>query len=74
MPRSANEPANARKWDERYEELKLYKETNGHCKVPQNEANGALGKWVKLQRKKRAPVDLEGMEGRMEGGREPRRR
>mmetsp|Transcript_43084 Transcript_43084/g.104244 ORF Transcript_43084/g.104244 Transcript_43084/m.104244 type:complete len:833 (+) Transcript_43084:318-2816(+) len=54
MPRSANEPGNARKWDEKYDELKQFKEKHGHCKVPQNEANGALGKWVKLQRKKRA--------------------
>eukprot|EP00586_Coscinodiscus_wailesii_P005696 CAMPEP_0172480494 /NCGR_PEP_ID=MMETSP1066-20121228/5665_1 /TAXON_ID=671091 /ORGANISM="Coscinodiscus wailesii, Strain CCMP2513" /LENGTH=95 /DNA_ID=CAMNT_0013241853 /DNA_START=130 /DNA_END=414 /DNA_ORIENTATION=+ len=38
-------------WMMRYEELKLYKARNGHCRVPQNSAeNKALGIWVKKQR------------------------
>lgn len=36
-------------WNERFEELKRYKETNGHCDVPQIYDSG-LGTWVSAQR------------------------
>ena len=36
-------------WNERFEELKRYKETNGHCDVPQIFDTG-LGTWVSAQR------------------------
>ena len=35
-------------WNERLEELREYKEKNGHCKVPQRQ--GSLGGWVTTQR------------------------
>ena len=35
-------------WDERFEELKQYKEKHGNCKVPQKYPE--LGKWVSNQR------------------------
>ena len=35
-------------WDERYERLKEYKSTHGHCSVPVRQ--GPLGKWVHGQR------------------------
>ena len=34
-------------WRLRFEELKAYKQENGHCNVPQR-SEGKLGKWVKL--------------------------
>mmetsp|Transcript_19390 Transcript_19390/g.55803 ORF Transcript_19390/g.55803 Transcript_19390/m.55803 type:complete len:308 (-) Transcript_19390:52-975(-) len=38
-------------WDQRLEELVLYRDTNGNCAVPQSYApNKALGKWVAKQR------------------------
>ena len=36
------------KWMDRFEELKTYKKTNGHCNVPQSA--GVLGDWVSRQR------------------------
>ena len=36
-------------WNERFEELKRYKESNGHCDVPQIYDTG-LGTWVSAQR------------------------
>jgi len=36
-------------WDERFEELLQYKETHGHCVVPQS--TPGLGEWVHRQRK-----------------------
>jgi Helicase associated domain len=35
-------------WNDRYAELVQWKETHGHCNVPQSDPN--LGKWVKMQR------------------------
>jgi len=38
-------------WNERFKELKQYKQQNGNCRVPANyTANPQLGNWVKLQR------------------------
>ncbi|GFH61945.1 hypothetical protein CTEN210_18421 [Chaetoceros tenuissimus] len=38
-------------WDERFEELKQYKDQHGHCNVPHKyEPNKALGTWVSAQR------------------------
>lgn len=36
-------------WNERLEELRTYRETNGHCDVPQI-YSGGLGTWVSAQR------------------------
>ena len=36
-------------WMARFEELKRYKKTNGHCNVPVRNAGG-LGGWVRMQR------------------------
>jgi len=39
-------------WDERFKQLKEYKEQNGHCRVPQKyKANTQLGNWVNNQRR-----------------------
>ncbi|KAL3805240.1 hypothetical protein ACHAWO_009042 [Cyclotella atomus] len=35
-------------WDDRFEELRAYKDENGHCKVPQKHPQH--GKWVNNQR------------------------
>jgi len=38
-------------WDERFKQLKEYKEQNGHCRVPKRyKANTQLGSWVRTQR------------------------
>ena len=37
-------------WQERFNELVLYKEKNGNCNVPRSQ--GALGRWVNKQRTK----------------------
>ena len=38
-------------WEERFNELKAYRENYGNCNVPQNyEENKQLGKWVNRQR------------------------
>ena len=38
-------------WDERFKQLKEYKEKHGHCLVPEGyKANPQLGNWVKNQR------------------------
>ena len=37
-------------WEVRYEELRLYKEENGHCRVPRAfRENQQLGNWVHTQ-------------------------
>jgi hypothetical protein len=41
--------APAKTWDERYEELKAFKEKHHHCNVPQKEPG--LGSWIHRQRK-----------------------
>eukprot|EP00526_Cylindrotheca_closterium_P012350 CAMPEP_0113642290 /NCGR_PEP_ID=MMETSP0017_2-20120614/22215_1 /TAXON_ID=2856 /ORGANISM="Cylindrotheca closterium" /LENGTH=473 /DNA_ID=CAMNT_0000553703 /DNA_START=154 /DNA_END=1571 /DNA_ORIENTATION=- /assembly_acc=CAM_ASM_000147 len=39
-------------WQERFEELRLYKETNGDCRVPvKYEKNKKLGSWARLMRR-----------------------
>ena len=35
-------------WDQRFEELKKFRDEHGHCRVPQK--SGKLGQWVKHQR------------------------
>jgi hypothetical protein len=41
-------------WDERYGELKTYKERSGHCNVPARwKENSELGLWVSTQRLRR---------------------
>jgi hypothetical protein len=37
---------NDRRWNQRFEELKHWKEEHGHCNVPQSTS---LGQWVKIQ-------------------------
>ena len=40
-------------WDTKYEELKEYANSHGHCRVPRNYAeNKPLGKWVQKQRER----------------------
>ena len=42
---------NAQQWNRRYEELKSYKEDNGHCNVSTKSADKRkLGRWVSTQR------------------------
>lgn len=42
------------KWEKRFEELKQFKEENGHCNVAtQSEESKSLGKWVYSQRHRR---------------------
>ena len=42
---------NNEKWNQRYQELQEYRETYGHCVVPQRyKANPKLGIWVATQR------------------------
>ena len=36
-------------WNQRYEELRAFKERHGHCRVPQR-SSGKLGKWVQNQK------------------------
>ena len=43
--------SNAKSWEDRFEELKDFKETFGHTIVPQHYPN--LGWWVNTQRKER---------------------
>jgi hypothetical protein len=39
-------------WDDRIQELKLFKDTNQHCNVPYNyPANKTLASWIKYQRR-----------------------
>ena len=44
-------------WNERYEELVIFKEENGHCKVPRS--LGKVGRWISKQRFKRAKISKE---------------
>lgn len=49
---TSRQASNERKWMERFEELKLYKEKHGDCLVPYKFAeNPQLGNWVKVQRR-----------------------
>ena len=42
---------NTRKWDQRYQELEMYKKKHGDCMVPDNyEENPSLASWVANQR------------------------
>ena len=36
-------------WHDRFQELKKYMETHGHCNVPSR--HGPLGRWIRTQRK-----------------------
>ena len=36
-------------WEDRFEEMNLFKATHGHCRVPRSNHNG-LGRWVSHQR------------------------
>jgi len=45
---SSNHEWQAQKWEEKYQEVKEYKELNDTCNVPQS--FGALGRWVDRQR------------------------
>mmetsp|Transcript_37453 Transcript_37453/g.79000 ORF Transcript_37453/g.79000 Transcript_37453/m.79000 type:complete len:567 (+) Transcript_37453:18-1718(+) len=51
-------------WEERFEELKEYKEEHGHCVVPKN--HGPLGSWVRAQR--HLMKEKEAMESSIESG------
>lgn len=49
-----------RKWLDKYEELKKYKETHGHCDVPSKwKGNPELANWVAAQRQFRKQGKLE---------------
>ena len=37
-------------WEERFNELKEYKKTHGHCDVPTKYRKTPLGRWVSTQR------------------------
>ena len=56
-------------WDERFSQLKQYKEQNGHCRVPlKYKANPQLGNWVGKQRQKYKknkllPKEIKSLEG-----------
>ena len=45
-------------WNERYEELVIFKKEHGNCKVPQR-SSGKLGRWVDNQRQRRATTTKE---------------
>ncbi|GMH37356.1 hypothetical protein BSKO_05229 [Bryopsis sp. KO-2023] len=51
-----------KRWTERYQELVVFKETHGHCRVPQMQPG--LGEWVKRQRQhlKKGHMSLEDYE------------
>jgi hypothetical protein len=49
-------PDSDAKWNEKFLELKQFKETNGHTMVPQT--SGELGRWVKMQREQKKSTDL----------------
>ena len=41
-------------WEESFEKLRIYKEKNGNCDVPQkHKSDPALGQWVGVQRRSR---------------------
>jgi superfamily II DNA or RNA helicase len=47
-------------WDERFGELKAFKEKHGHCNVPLKwRDNAQLGRWVVKQRSKRAQLSSD---------------
>ncbi|KAL7541451.1 hypothetical protein ACHAXR_013267 [Thalassiosira sp. AJA248-18] len=52
-------------WEESYDDLKRYRDTNGHCNVPQSEK--PLGPWVNSQRIEHARYLV--CEERLQGGR-----
>ncbi len=37
------------KWNQRYEELEMFNEINGHCDVPLNKGTNALYRWRRRQ-------------------------
>mmetsp|Transcript_22553 Transcript_22553/g.26002 ORF Transcript_22553/g.26002 Transcript_22553/m.26002 type:complete len:115 (-) Transcript_22553:13-357(-) len=45
------DPSMIKTWDERFKEMLEFKESNGHCMIPQTYVNGPLGHWVHTQRK-----------------------
>ena len=45
---SVKKERNTAVWNQRYEELKIFKEEHGHCRVPRKIPK--LGKWVDHQR------------------------
>ena len=45
---SVKKERNNATWDQRFEELKKFRDEHGHCRVPQK--SGKLGQWVKHQR------------------------
>ena len=47
---------NHQKWMDKFEELKKYKNTNGHCNVPRN-YSGGLGVWVEQPITKKKKLD-----------------
>jgi hypothetical protein len=48
-------PDSDAKWNERFHELKQFKEVHGHTMVPQG--SGELGRWVKMQREQKKSTD-----------------
>ena len=40
------DPSMIKTWDERFKEMLEFKESNGHCMVPQTYVNSGLGHWV----------------------------
>lgn len=48
-------PVQERKWEEKYQELILFKESHGHCRVPQKDPR--LGRWCNWQRVQRKECD-----------------
>jgi hypothetical protein len=40
-------------WNQRYEELREFKDEHGHCRVPWTQKSVKLAQWVTDQRKKR---------------------
>ena len=47
QPKRLNSPSRQSSWDQRFKELKAFKKTHGHCKVPyEYPPNLALARWV----------------------------
>jgi len=48
------------RWDTRLEELRKFKDSEGHCNVPSNYSdNPKLGRWVSNQRRRRLKISKE---------------
>ena len=43
-------------WNQRFEELREFKDEHGHCRVPRK---GKFGSWVNMQRNRRAFTSKE---------------